>query len=92
LRRPAVIFQYSNKPHRSQKRIRLCVYFFQIEDFDPKASLFASEEPGEFAIDWHPRLVPLAEPFSGSDRDPDKLQGPRISAASASCESEARPN
>jgi hypothetical protein len=52
----------------------------------------SSEEPWEHAIYWHPWLVPVIGIKRDRDRDPNDQRDPKISAASASCESEACPN
>ena len=57
-----IFVQHSRKLHRSQKRIRLCVYVFQIILSDPETFPMSSEEPWRFAVCWQPRLVPSMKP------------------------------
>jgi hypothetical protein len=84
--------KYSDKLQRSQKRIRLCVRIIRIDLVNPDASTLSSEEPWRHAIYWRPWLVPLIGIKKDRDRDPNEKRDPRISAASASYGSEARPN
>ncbi len=86
------VTQYSHKLHRSQKRIRLCVYVFLINLIDPETSSMSSEEPWRFTNCWQNWLVPPIRTFERLSSGPRVRPGSCEPVSLCGFEIEARPN